>query len=396
MLCAVIMAGGKGTRFWPLSTEEKPKQFLKLLGDNTMLQMTVKRLLPLIPMERIFIVTGKQYVDLVKKELPNLDCDNIIVEPMGRNTAPCIALSAFYINKRYKDATMLVVPSDHLIQEEEKFLNIIKTAQEFVEKKNHALVTIGITPTRPETAYGYINFAKNEEHLLNEVSIGTIGDSTDKAIANNEKINDSTGNTTDYCESAIKGAFDDYMIENHIMPVIKFVEKPNMKKAEEYLKEGNYLWNSGMFVWKIHNILKLTSEHLENTYNILKEVAITREDNYEEVLEKRYCDVDNISVDFGIMEKAENIYVIPGDLGWDDIGSWNAIERYREKDENSNILDGNIKVINGKNNIIMGNGKPIVISGLDDIFLIESDDVIIIGKKEDMPSICEIRKKADL
>jgi mannose-1-phosphate guanylyltransferase len=393
MLCAVIMAGGKGTRFWPLSTEEKPKQFLKLLGDNTMLQMTVKRLLPLIPMERIFIVTGKQYVDLVKKELPNLDCDNIIVEPMGRNTAPCIALSAFYINKRYKDATMVVVPSDHLIQEEEKFLNIIKTAEAFVENKNQALVTIGITPTRPETAYGYINFAKNEEHLLREVTIDSIplGDINTKDDVTNIE------NKSNLCNINInKSNINNYTTENPIMPVIKFVEKPNKKKAEEYLKEGNYLWNSGMFIWKIENILRLTSEHLENTYNILKEVAVTREDNYEEVLEKKYCDVDNISVDFGIMEKAENIYVIPGDLGWDDIGSWNAIERYREKDENSNILDGNIKVINGKNNIIMGNGKPIVISGLDDIFLIESDDVIIIGKKEDMTSICEIKKDIDL
>lgn len=415
MLCAVIMAGGKGTRFWPLSTEEKPKQFLKLLGEDTMLQMTVKRLLPLIPMERIFIVTGKQYVDLVKKDLPNLQEDNIIVEPMGRNTAPCIALSAFYINKRYKNATMVVVPSDHLIQQEEKFLKLVKTAQEFVERKSHALVTIGIEPTRAETGYGYINFEKSVEAELKEVSIdavqdfkveicGEVEDNSCKFNTYSEGINSRSqgnitnnentsimNNGTEHNEGTNYNDINKYMLENNIMPVIKFVEKPNKEKAEEYLKSGNYLWNSGMFIWKTENILRLTSEHLENTYNVLKEVAIEKEDNYEEVLEKRYCEVDNISVDFGIMEKAENIYVIPGDLGWDDIGSWGAIERYREKDESSNILDGNIKVINGKNNIVMGNGKPIIISGLDDIYLIESDDVIIIGKKENMASICDIR-----
>jgi len=151
-----------------------------------------------------------------------------------------------------------------------------------------------------------------------------------------------------------------------------------------------------MFIWKSENILKLTSTHLENTYNLLKEVAIAKEEDYEDTLEKKYCEVDNISVDFGIMEKAENIYVIPGDLGWDDIGSWNALERYREKDEDNNITNGNIKVLNGKNNIIMGNEKPIVISGLDGIYLIESDDLIIIGKKEEMKAITEIKKNTDL
>jgi mannose-1-phosphate guanylyltransferase len=346
MLCALIMAGGKGTRFWPLSTEEKPKQFLNLLGEETMIQMTVKRLLPLIPIERIFIVTGKQYVDLVKAELPDLDEDNIIVEPMGRNTAPCIALSAFYIQKRYKDASMAVVPSDHLIKNDDKFLRVLKSAEEFIECKNEVLVTIGINPTRPETGYGYINF----------------GDEGEKCG------------------------------QDEIMPVIKFVEKPNIQKALEYLKTGRYLWNSGMIVTKCDNILRLISQHLENTYEILSEVAVAEDENYDKVLEKKYRKVDNISIDFGVLEKAENIYVIPGDFGWDDVGSWKAIERYREKDEHNNITVGDIKVINGKNNIIIGNEKPIIVSGLEDIFLVESEDVIILGKKKQIDTINEIRK----
>jgi len=349
MLCAVIMAGGKGTRFWPLSTEDKPKQFLKLLGDQTMLQMTVKRLLPLIPLERIFIVTGKQYIALVRKELPELKEENIIVEPMGRNTAPCVALSAFYINNIYENSTLLVVPSDHLIQEEVSFRNIIKAANHFVAKKQEAIVTIGITPTRPETGYGYIKFKSDSEKFE----------------------------------------------ESEIRPVSRFVEKPNKEKAKKYLQNGNYLWNSGMLISKADNVLKLTSKYLENTYEILKEVAAEK-DNYDTVLEEKYKEVDNISLDFGILEKAKNIYVMPGSFGWDDVGSWNAMERYSDRDENNNISIGNIRLIDGKNNIIIGNNKPIVVCGLEDIFFVESDEVILVGKKDQMNNIVEIRKHMDL
>lgn len=350
MLCAVIMAGGKGTRFWPLSTEEKPKQFLKLLGEDTMINMTIKRLLPLIPMERIFVVTAKQYVGLVKEELPELDENNIIIEPIGRNTAPCIALSAFYIRKRYEDATLVVVPSDHLIEEEDKFLNIVKSAEEFINNKNDAIVTVGITPSRPETAYGYIK------------------------------------------TSLKAGEFK----HNEVIKVERFVEKPNIDKAREYFKSGNYLWNSGVFISKVENIINLTSKHLENTHSILEEVALADECLYQDVLESKYKDVDNISMDFGIMEKADNIYMIPGSFGWDDIGNWGSIERYREKDENNNVISGNVTVINSKSNIIIGSKKPIIISGIEDIFFVESDEAIIITKKSEMEKIKELKENINL
>lgn len=165
MLCAFIMAGGKGTRFWPLSTEEKPKQFLKLVGDDTMLQMSVKRLEKLIPLEKIFIVTGKRYIDLVKEQLPNLPTRNIIIEPIGKNTAPCIALSAFHINKIYEDVTIAVLPSDHLIKDEENFLKILNSADEFVNENTEAIVTIGMKPDRPETGYGYINYSDIQHNI---------------------------------------------------------------------------------------------------------------------------------------------------------------------------------------------------------------------------------------
>lgn len=347
MLCALIMAGGKGERFWPLSTDEKPKQFLKLIGDKTMIQMTVDRLTKLIPLERIFVVTGKRYVGLIKNQLPSLPLRNIIVEPVGRNTAPCIGLSAFMIDKYYKNSSMIVLPSDHLIVDEEGFLNTIKAADEFICNNEKAIVTFGMKPNRPETGYGYIKCGINEESIHN------------------------------------------YKIKK----VEKFVEKPNVEKAKEYLREGNFLWNGGMFIWKCKNVLELTKTYLSKTYGVLSEIATCREDEFEEVLQEKYSETENISVDYGIMEKAENMYVIPCDFGWDDIGTWYSVERYRTKDQDNNVFVGDIKNIDGKNNIVVGNDKPIVVVGLSDVFVVESDNIIFVGKKEDIERIKEIKKR---
>ena len=346
MLCALIMAGGKGTRFWPLSTEKKPKQFLKLLGEDTMIQMSVKRLKKLIPIERIFIVTAKKYTDLVKEQLPYLPLRNIIVEPIGKNTAPCIALSAFHINRVYQDATIAVLPSDHLIKDEEKFLQILNSANEFLDINKYAIVTIGIKPNRPETEYGYINF------------------------------------------SSISCKIDGHEIRN----VNKFVEKPNEEKARDYLEDGHYLWNGGMFIWKATNILRLTRKYLENTFEVLSEIATTCEKDYERVLEEKYKRVDSVSIDYGVMEKAEEIYVIPGDFGWDDIGNWAAVERYRHKDEFNNVCIGSVKNIASQNNIIVGNKKTIVVDGIEQLFIIESEDMIFIGKKENIGRIKDFKE----
>lgn len=345
MLCALIMAGGKGERFWPLSTEERPKQFLKLLGEDTMLQMTVKRLEKLIPLERIFIVTGERYIELVKEQLPKLNERNIIMEPVGRNTAPCIGLSAFVIEKYYKDATITVLPSDHLIQDEYKFLNILKAASDFVEKEDEAIVTIGMRPDRPETGYGYIKY---------------------KEIC--EKINN----------------FE-------VRKVERFVEKPSFEKATEYIEEGSYLWNGGMFVWKTSTILKLTKQYLNKTYELLSEIAIAQEDDFTSVLQDKYSQVESISVDYGIMEKAKNIYVIPSEFGWDDVGTWHSIERVGEKDDYKNVYSGAVKLINGHNNIVICNNKPIVMAGVDNLFVVESDDLIFIGSKEVINNIKDIK-----
>lgn len=347
MLCALIMAGGKGSRFWPLSTEEKPKQFLNLTGEDTMIQMSVKRLEKLIPIERIFIVTGTRYMDLVKEQLPELPHRNIIIEPVGRNTAPCIALSAFHINKIYEDATIAVLPSDHLIEDEENFLDVLNSADVFVNENKQAIVTIGMKPDRPETGYGYINYGH-----MNCVKDG-----------------------------------------NEVRHVKKFVEKPNLHRAKEYLKDGNYLWNGGMFIWKAANILRLTRQHLINTFDVLSEIAASPEEDYNRILEEKYNDVDNISVDFGIMEKVEDIYVIPSDFGWDDVGSWESVERYREKDCDNNVCMGNVQNFDCSNNIVISNGKPIVISGLQDIFVVENDDMIFVGNKDEMENMKELKSR---
>ncbi len=343
MLCALIMAGGKGERFWPLSTDEKPKQFLKLLGDTSMIQMTVQRIETLIPIERTFVVTAKNYVDLVKEQLPELPERNIIVEPVGKNTAPCIGLSAFIINKYFKDASIVVLPSDHLVRDEEEFVRTLKAASDFVEDNDDAIVTIGMKPNRPETGYGYIKF---------------------RGEASGSKI----------------------------LEVEKFVEKPSEDRAKEYLADGSYLWNGGMFVWKASNILRLTEKFLNKTFNILSEIAVASESEFEEVLDEKYRLIDSISVDYGIMERAENIYVIPGEFGWDDVGTWYSLERYREKDKNDNVSVGNILHINSNNNIVVSCSKPVIISGHSNIFVVESDDVIFIGTKDDIENIKDIKK----
>jgi mannose-1-phosphate guanylyltransferase len=345
MLCALIMAGGRGERFWPLSTEDKPKQFLQLLGEDTMLQMTVKRLEKLIPIEKIFIVTGRKYVDLVKEQLPQLPERNIIIEPVGRNTAPCIGLSAFIIDKYYKDAAIAVLPSDHLIIDEDIFVKTINAAFQFVEHNNEAIVTIGMKPNRPDTGYGYIEYDKVYDNI------------------------------------------DTYEVRD----VKRFVEKPNLEKAVEYLKKGNFLWNGGMFIWKISTILNLTEKYLNKTYSILNEIAATDADEFNSILDEKYELVDNISVDYGIMEKADNIYVIAGDFGWDDVGTWHSIERVREKDSYNNICTGKVKVIEGKDNIVFSNNKPVVIAGLNDIFVIESENMVFVGSKKVIQDIKHIK-----
>ena len=346
MLCALIMAGGKGTRFWPLSTEEKPKQFLNLIGEETMIQMTVNRIKPIIPIERVFVCTGEMYVDLVKEQLPELPEQNIIVEPEGRNTAPCIALSAFVIKKYYKDANMIVLPSDHLISDEDEFRNVIKNADEFVKENKEAIITLGMEPTRPETGYGYIRYGKDEKEI------------------NNHKV----------------------------IKVDAFVEKPNKEKAEAYIKEGNYLWNGGMFLWSADNILNQIDKYSNDTYKALKDIETVDNEEIQELINNNYHKTEAISIDYAVMEKSDSIYVVPSRFGWDDVGSWEALDRYREKGDKGNVLVGNAKVVDSHESLVISSSHDIVVEGLRDIYVIENDGKILVGHKSNVANVKELKK----
>lgn len=344
MNCALIMAGGKGTRFWPVSTEEKPKQFLRLLGDKSMLQMTVDRLEGYIDIEKIFVCTSKKYIDLVKKQLPNIPEKNIIIEPFGRNTAPCIALSSIIINKYYPNCNILVLPADHLISKEDDFINIIEEASNYLRKNKESIITFGIRPNRPETGYGYIEVRDGE------------------------------------CKGVCKA--------------IKFVEKPSYENALKYLSSGNYLWNSGMFLWNSLYIIELLREFLPKTYDALKDVISCEYEDLQTVIDDNYNKTDSISIDYGVMEKAESIYVIPCDFGWDDVGSWNSLERYADKDKNGNVFMANGITYNSSNNIILSR-KPIVVNGIKDIIIVETEDYIMISSKSKEQEIKQAKEELD-
>ncbi len=345
---ALIMAGGKGERFWPKSRMNLPKQFLSLTGDGrTMIQLTVERILPLVAAEDIFIATNEDYRELLAEQLPDIPKENIIYEPVSRNTAPCVGLGAVHIAKKYDDALMIVLPSDHLIKEGEKFLEVLDTACRAAgEDKN--LLTMGIKPVYPETGYGYICYDADSE-------------------------------------------------KDGVYPVERFVEKPNLEKAQSYLEAGNYLWNSGMFVWKCSSILADMKEFMPDLYqglmNIKSSLGTEKED---EVVKNEFMGFTSQSIDYGIMEKAEHICTIPGDFGWDDVGSWLAVERLQGQDDNGNTTEGNAVLVNCEDCLIQGGRRLIAGVGLKNLIIVETADAILICDKEstnDIKNVLSVLKE---
>jgi mannose-1-phosphate guanylyltransferase len=341
-ITAVIMAGGKGERFWPKSRSNMPKQFLSLTADGcTMIQLTAHRLLPLVSYEDMFIVTNKDYMELVKEQLPDIPEENILAEPLSRNTAPCIGFAVAVISQKYEDTVMLVLPSDHLVKFEELYVDTLTQAVEAAKEDNN-LVTVGITPTYPETGYGYINFGKAETH-------------------------------------------------HGIYVVKKFVEKPDIHKAKEYLASGQYLWNSGMFAWKLSTILKKFETLLPDIHQgIIKIGQAYNTKQYEQVLEQCFNEFKSVSIDYGIMERSEHIYTILGNFGWDDVGSWLALERVEKSNEHGNIVRGDIITINTKDSIIFGEKKLIAVVGLNDVVIIDTDDALLICAKHSAQNVKKI------
>lgn len=339
---ALIMAGGRGERFWPRSRRMLPKQFLSLTDDGkTMIQLTVERISPLVALEDVYIATNKDYKDLVLKQLPELPEENVLCEPVGRNTAPCIGLGAVHISKKYEDAVMFVLPSDHLIKFNDIFAETMQAAADVAEQGSN-LVTIGITPNYPETGYGYIKY-----------------DSRTKLAAANA--------------------------------VDCFVEKPDIETAKQYLKDGNYLWNSGMFIWKISTILdnfrRFLPETMKGLESIKESIGLPQE---AEVLEKVFPEFVSESIDYGIMEKAENIYILPGNFGWDDVGSWLAVGRIKHPDDDGNVVSGNILAYRCENSILEGNKKLIAAIGLKDIVIVDTEDATLVCDKEHTGDIKKI------
>lgn len=334
------MAGGRGERFWPKSRNSCPKQFLSLTSDGeTMIQKTVNRLRTLVDAKDIFIVTNAAYTGLVKDQLPDVPAENILAEPCSRNTAPCIAFAAAIIGRKYDDAIMLVLPSDHLIGYENIYIKTLKKAVAVAEQGKN-LVTVGITPTYPETGYGYINFGEE------------------------------------------KG--DAYQVE-------RFVEKPDLPTAKKYLSSGKYLWNSGMFVWKISSIMANMKEFMPDVAEGAERIAASfGTPVFEEVLVREFTAFPSESVDFGIMEKASDIYTLPGSFGWDDVGSWLAVERINETDENKNFISGDVIAVDAERTTVCGGKRLIAAIGTEDLIIVDTDDVLLVCSKNNTQDVKKV------
>ncbi len=346
-MIAVIMAGGSGTRFWPQSRMANPKQFLEVVGEKSMIRLTMDRLIEELPIEKIFVVTAESQVRLVKKHLPELLAKNIIIEPFGMNTAPCIALSYAYI-KRFASLTetMIVLPTDHLITKVDAFLANINKSQELARASY--LVTFGIIPTYPATGYGYIQAG--------------------------EKANDFS------------------------YKVSQFKEKPNYETAQEFLKAGNFFWNSGMFAWTLGAVEEAYQKHLPEVTKILDLIESEWNKNGEKAdISSIYAQMPKIPVDIGIMEKAEKKAVIPVDLGWSDVGSWRALADITDTDHNGNTIPSDSFVVDSKGNYIRSD-KFVALIGIDDLVLVETKDAILLTKKdrsEEVKKVVEYLKQTN-
>lgn len=333
----VIMAGGVGSRFWPMSTKDKPKQFIDVLGvGRTLIQLTYDRFEPICPPENVWVVTNKKYVDIVKRQLPEIPVGNILCEPCRRNTAPCIAYVSWRIKKECPTANIVVTPSDHIVLNIPEFRRVITNSLAFTSETD-AIVTLGMKATRPETGYGYIQ-----------------ADLTSSSPRNKE-----------------------------IFRVDSFREKPDLETAKKYMAENNYFWNAGIFLWSVRTIVnafRIYQPALANIFESMTDVYGT--DKEQDVIDERFPECENISVDYAIMEKAEEIFVCPADFGWSDLGTWGSLLVQTKHDTDGNsIIGDNVSVFETKNSIIHTVGcKQVVVQGLDGYIVAENDGRLLICK----------------
>jgi mannose-1-phosphate guanylyltransferase len=346
-----IMAGGIGSRFWPKSRAHHPKQFLDILNTGkTLIQWTFERFAGFVPKENIFVVTSQEYTKTVKEQLPDIKEENILAEPSRKNTAPCIAYMAFKLLQQDPHASLIVAPSDHLILDVTAFTKVSMEALRFVEKHN-ALITLGIKPTHPNTGYGYIQY---EQHAVSD----------------------------------------------NVYKVKTFTEKPNLELAKTFITSGDFLWNAGIFVWQVKNIIAAFEKYLPEMYEVFAAEKESFNTSKEQAsIEKIYPQCTNISIDFGIMEKADNVYIIPSSFGWSDLGTWNSAYDNLEKDYLGNAVAGNnVIVIDATNCMVHApNNKLVLLQGADNFIIVDTEDVLLISKKnkeqEIKDYVAEVKRK---
>ena len=340
---AVIMAGGIGSRFWPMSKSSFPKQFLDILGTGeTLIQQTFSRLERICPPENILIVTNTNYKNLCLEQLPNVVESNILCEPAMRNTAPCVAYAAFKIQSMNEDANMIIAASDHIILKEDEFVRVTNDCLDIVAK-NDVLLTLGITPSRPDTGYGYIQFSEDN-------------------LSGSKKAR----------------------------KVKTFTEKPNQELALNFLDSGDFLWNSGMFIWSAKSITLAYRKHLRDMYEVFDEgKQFYNTINEKEFIDRVFPACKNISIDYGIMEKSENVYVYPADFGWSDLGTWGSLYSHLELDEYKNTIQGNnVMMYDSTDNLVkVPDDKLVVLQGLQGYIVVENEGTILVCKKEDEQKI---------
>ena len=345
---AILMAGGVGSRFWPVSTTEFPKQFHDMLGSGeTLIQKTFSRLAKLIPAENILILTNERYNDLVLEQLPMVKPEQVLLEPAMRNTAPCILYASLKIQKQNPDAVMVVAPSDHWIEDETAFVDNLQQCFDFCQKEN-ALMTLGIQPTYPNTGFGYIEFDKTDENSIKKVN--------------------------------------------------QFREKPDYETAKSFLKQGNFLWNGGIFIWSAKSITA-AFEKFQPQMNTLFQQGIEsyNTENEKQFINDNYASAENISIDYAVMEKATNVYVLPATFDWNDLGTWGQLHEKLTKDENNNgVINAKVVMENASNNIIRTDAnKLIVVDGLHDYIIVDKEGVLLIYPKSKEQDIKRITAMAN-
>lgn len=338
---AVIMAGGVGSRFWPRSKKKTPKQMLQIFGENTMIQDTVSRLNGLVDTQNILVITNRLQKEGICEQLPQIPSDNVIEEPFGRNTAACIGLASIIIEKRDKDAVMIVLPADHIIRDKEAFHKVLKNAIEFAYKSG-GLLTIGITPTRPETGYGYIQI-------------------------------------------------DDKEVAQNIYKVFTFAEKPNYATAVRFLESGDFMWNSGMFIWRTDSILEEMKVHMPDLFESLESIKKSfGKSNFESVLTNLYGQLKKISIDYGVMEKSNKVYLTKGSFNWSDVGSWEEVYQLSEKDSNGNSISGKVYSDMSVDSYIYSPNKFTAVIGVENLIIINTDEALLICRRDNCQDVKKV------